>query len=184
MKKQFKNGDVVIYEGEERIVKQFPFELVLGDIGVLLEPSASDKLRGLSGIAARIDQLGVGATIEPMATADGPAPADDTQEIKKREAAARAAIKRAFNPADEESEVALFISHHLEELDSAYWQKHFSTSKPDTQRILDSLVLQSHWGGDDELETFDFTLPDDATNYLISVNFDQEGEVADITMES
>ena len=108
----------------------------------------------------------------------------NTDEIKKREAAARAAIKKAFDTADEESGVALFISHHLEELDSAYWQKHFSTAKPDAQRILDALVLQSHWGGDDELETFDFTLPDDATNYLISVSFDEDGDVSGISMES
>ena len=108
----------------------------------------------------------------------------DTNEIKKRETAARAAIRKAFDPSDGESAVAMFVSHHLEELDSAYWQKHFSTAKPDPQRIIDSLVLRSHWGGDDELETFDFTLPDDATNYLISVSFDDDGEVADITMES
>ena len=108
----------------------------------------------------------------------------NTDEIKRRETAARAAIKKAFDPSDEESEVAMFISHHLEELDSAYWQKHFSTAKPDAQRILDALVLQSHWGGDDELETFDFTLPDDATNYLISVSFDEDGDVSGISMES
>jgi hypothetical protein len=185
MKKlQFKKGDVVIYQGNERVVKQFPYELVMGEIGVLLEPSAPDKQRGLSGIAAHIDQLGIGATIELMASAQVPPPADDSHEIQKREVAARAAIKRAFNPADEESEVALFVSHHLKELDSAYWQKHFSTAKPDSQSILDSLVLQSHWGGDDELKTFDFTLPDDATNYLISVSFDEDGDVSGISMES
>jgi len=46
--------------------------------------------------------------------------AANPKEIKKREVAARAAIKKAFDPADEESEVTIFISHHLEELDSAY----------------------------------------------------------------
>ena len=105
-------------------------------------------------------------------------------EIKKREAAARAAIKKSFDPADEESAVTLFVSHHLEELDSAYWQKHFSTPKPDPQRILDSLVLRSHWGGDDEMETFDFTLPDDVTNYVICVKFDEAGEISEVDMES
>jgi hypothetical protein len=108
----------------------------------------------------------------------------NTQEIQKCEAAARAAIKKAFNPSDDESAVTLFISHHLQELDSAYWQKHFSTEKPDPQGILDLLVLRSHWGGDDELDTFDFTLPEDVTNYVISVSFDEAGEVSDITMES
>jgi hypothetical protein len=105
-------------------------------------------------------------------------------EIKKREAAAIAAIKKAFGTADDESGATLFVSHHLEEIDSAYWKQHFSTETPDPHRILDSLVLQSHWGGDDEIDTFDFTLPEDVTNYLISVSFDDAGEVSDITMES
>ena len=65
-------------------------------------------------------------------------------EIKKREAAARAAVKKAFDTADDESDVALFISHHLEEIDADYWKQHFSTETPEPQRNLDSLVLQSH----------------------------------------
>lgn len=105
-------------------------------------------------------------------------------EIRSREAAARAAIKKAFDTADEESGVAHFISHHLEEIEADYWKLHFSTETPDPQRIIDSLVLQSNWGGDDEIETFDFTLPQDVTNYLICVRFDEDGDVSGITMES
>lgn len=105
-------------------------------------------------------------------------------ETKRREAIARDAIKSAFDAADVESDVALFISHHLEELDSAYWKKHFSTEAPDPHRILESLVLRSHWGGDEEIDSFDFTLPEDATNYVISVAFDEDGGTSDITMES
>jgi len=105
-------------------------------------------------------------------------------EIKRREVAARAAINNAFATADAESEVALFISHHLEEIEPAYWKQHFSTETPDSHRILDSLVLQSHWGGDNEIDTFDFTLPNDATNYLISVSFDDAGHVSGVAMES
>ncbi len=110
--------------------------------------------------------------------------AANPDEIKRRETAARAAIKQAFDPADDECMVTLFVSHHLEELESAYWQKHFSSEKPDPQRILDSLVLHSHWGGDDEIDTFDFTLPEGVTDYVICVNFDEAGEVSDVTMES
>jgi hypothetical protein len=105
-------------------------------------------------------------------------------EIKKREAAARVAIKKAFDTADDKSGVALFLSHHLEEIDADYWKQHFSAEVPQPHRILDSLVLQAHWGGDDEIETFDFTLPEDVTNYLISVSFDEDGDVSGITMES
>ncbi len=105
-------------------------------------------------------------------------------EIKRREAAARAAIKKAFGTADDEFGATLFVSHHLEELDSAYWKKHFSTETPDPHPILESLVLRSHWGGDDEIDTFDFTLPEGVTDSVVSVKFDESGEIAEVTMES
>jgi hypothetical protein len=105
-------------------------------------------------------------------------------EIKRREAAARAAIKKAFGTADDEFGATLFVSHHLEELESSYWKKHLSTETPTPQRVLDLLKLDSHWDGDDEIERFDFTLPEEVTNYIISVRFDDAGEVSDITMES
>ena len=55
---------------------------------------------------------------------------------------------------------------------------------PEPTRVLDILQLRDHWGGDDELETFDFTLPDEATQYVISVRFDDAGEIEEISMES
>jgi hypothetical protein len=109
---------------------------------------------------------------------------DHPAEIKRREAAARAAIKRVFGTSDDEYGVKLFVSHHLEELDPAYWKKHLSTENPDPQLVLDLLELRSHWGGDDETTMFDFTLPEQVTNYVISVRFDDEGDVSEITMES
>ncbi|MDV5047629.1 DUF2004 domain-containing protein [Vibrio diabolicus] len=35
-----------------------------------------------------------------------------------------------------------------------------------------------------EDDVCDFTLPNDVTNYLISVSFDENGQVVDISMES
>jgi hypothetical protein len=105
-------------------------------------------------------------------------------EIERRKAAARAAIKSAFGTADDEFGATLFVSHHLEELDSSYWKKHLSTETPDPCLILGLLELRSHWGGDDEIDTFDFTLPEQVTNYVISVRFDETGDVSEITMES
>ncbi len=105
-------------------------------------------------------------------------------EVKRREFVARTAIKRAFETDDEELGARLFVSHHLDELDSSYWKRHLSVEKPSPMAVLDLLHLRSHWGGDDEIETFDFTLPDDVTNYVICVRFDDEGEVADVEMES
>lgn len=105
-------------------------------------------------------------------------------EIKRREASARAAIKRAFGTPDDEFGATLFVEQHLEELDTNYWKKHLSSETPDPRLILDLLELRSHWGGDDEIDTFDFTLPEQVTNYVISVKFDEAGDVSGITMES
>jgi hypothetical protein len=105
-------------------------------------------------------------------------------EIKKREVAARIAIKNVFGTADDEFGATLFVSHHLKELNSSYWKKHFSTETPEPRLVLELLELRSHWGGDDEIDTFDFTLPERASNYVISVAFDENGGVSGITMES
>lgn len=50
--------------------------------------------------------------------------------------------------------------------------------------MLDLLGLRSHWGGEDEIDIFDFTLPDQVTDYVLSVRFDEAGQVAEIDMES
>jgi hypothetical protein len=105
-------------------------------------------------------------------------------EIQKREAAARAAIKKAFGTASDEFGATLFVTHHLEEVDSGYWVKHLSTEAPDPHRVLELLELKSHWGGNNGIENFDFTLPEDATQYVISVKFDESGDVSDISTES
>jgi hypothetical protein len=105
-------------------------------------------------------------------------------EIEKREKAAITAIRSSFGTEDDESGATLFVEHHLEEIEGEYWQKHLGTTKPEPISVLDILVLRSHWGGDDEIETFDFTLPENVTDYVISVRFDDSGQVEDISMES
>lgn len=74
-----------------------------------------------------------------------------------------------------------FVSHHLEELPASYWNKHLGTNSPKSEQVIDLLVLRSKW--DDE-EVYDFTLPEDVTDYVVSVSFDEDGEIEDITMES
>jgi hypothetical protein len=105
-------------------------------------------------------------------------------EIKRREAAARTAIQKVFGTPDDEFGATLVVSHHLEELDSSYWKKHLSTETPEPRRVLELLVLHSHWGEDDEIDTFDFTLPEQVTNYVICAKFDEAGEISEVTMES
>ena len=109
-----------------------------------------------------------------------------TNEIEKRTEIALSAIKAAYGTPDDEFGATMFVSHHLEELDGSYWEKHLQTPSPEPNRVLDILTLQSHWGDEDDdgIDTFDFTLPDEITNYIISVRFDEDGTVEDIKMES
>ena len=111
---------------------------------------------------------------------------DDTKEVERRTAVALAAIKREMDEGECESSVALFVSHHLEELDATYWESRAGTPQPSPKQVLDLLELRSHWGeeGEDDLDVFDFTLPGDLTDYVISVRFDDNGDVQGIEMES
>ncbi len=108
----------------------------------------------------------------------------NVDEVVRREKLAIAAIKRAVG--DEDGDVNLFVSHHLEELGGEYWLKHLGTESPDATQVLNIIRLRSHWTGDeiDGTKNFDFTLPDDVTDYVISVSFDEAGEVDEISMES
>jgi hypothetical protein len=107
-------------------------------------------------------------------------------EVERRKKIALAAIKAAYGTEAQEYGTTLFVSHHLEELDAEYWNRHTQTPTPEPARVLDLLVLQGHWSDEDEegLDVFDFTLPDDVTDNVISVRFDEAGEVEDISMES
>lgn len=107
-------------------------------------------------------------------------------EIKRREELSLAAIRDAFGTEGDEYGATLFISHHVEELDPSYWQTHLGTGTPTPERILGLLEPRTHWGDGDEngIDVFDFTLPGEITDYVISVRFDEFGEIEEISMES
>lgn len=108
-----------------------------------------------------------------------------SDEVAKREKDARTAIRGLYGTEKDEFGATLFVSHHLEEVESKYWQSHLGTDKPEPLRVLDILTLRSHWGKDDAgIDVFDFTLPDEVTPYVISVHFDGDGMVDKISMES
>ncbi|MBT3375573.1 MAG: DUF2004 domain-containing protein [Lentisphaerae bacterium] len=108
----------------------------------------------------------------------------DSEEVARRKAAALAAIRAESDP---NGGCRLFVSHHLDELEESFWIQLCGTARPAYEDVIEKLVLQSHWSEDDEdegIDSFDFTLPDDVTDYLICVRFDDSGTVDDIAMES
>jgi hypothetical protein len=60
------------------------------------------------------------------------------------------------------------------------------TPRPEPSQVIDLLELRSHWGdeAEDGIDTFDFTLPDGVTDYVIAVQFREDGEVDEISTES
>lgn len=107
-------------------------------------------------------------------------------EVRRREKLALEAIRRSFGTEEGEHAATLFASHHLDELEPAYWQTHLQTGRPQPADVLSILRLESHWSEDDEdgIDMFDFSLPGNVTQYLLCVRFDELGRVVSIDMES
>lgn len=104
-------------------------------------------------------------------------------ESDKRHGLALEAIKKAYGTESGEDNVNLFVEHHIEELSPSYWQEHLETETPEGSAVVNLLQLGSSWG-DDDMEYFDFTLPGDVTNYVVSVHFDVSGNIDAISMDS
>ena len=93
------------------------------------------------------------------------------------------AIKQAFGTQADEYGATMFVKHHLEEVSPDYWQERLGTTSPEPGAVLSLLELRSNWG-ENEIETFDFSLPGDVTDYVDPVRFNDFGEVDKISMES
>ena len=91
------------------------------------------------------------------------------------------AIKKASGTEQGEYSINEFVFHHIAELPKSYWEQYLGTDKPPRAQVIELLVLRSKW--EDE-EVYDFTLPGEVTDYVVSVSFDEDGEIDDIVMES
>ncbi len=60
------------------------------------------------------------------------------EEIKKRELLAQKAMLNALGTEEDESGVTLFASHHLEELEPAYWKKRLGTKRHGGKHVLEA----------------------------------------------
>jgi len=107
----------------------------------------------------------------------------ETLEFERRKMLALAAIRQAHGTEAGADSVDFFVAHHLAEMSKGYWLEQLATATPDVAAVIELLVFRSSWGKND-LESFDFTLPGDVTNYVVSVHFDEAGEIDGIDMES
>ena len=107
----------------------------------------------------------------------------DNVEFERRKVVALAAIRQAHGTEGGKDNIDLFVTHHLEELSQSYWQDQLATATPDSAAVIGLLAFRSSWGEGD-LENFDFTLPGDVTDYVVSAHFNEKGEIDGISMES
>jgi hypothetical protein len=88
------------------------------------------------------------------------------------------------------SAVRLYIDHHLSELPAPVLQALFATTRASEitpALFLSRMVLQRvelYPADETRTAVFDYTLDQDATNYLLVVSFDAAGEVTSVEMES
>lgn len=106
--------------------------------------------------------------------------------LEERRVTALRAIKSLYGTPEGEFGPTLFVSHHLAEIDAAYWMRTVGVARPTPDQVLNALVLVRSWRSEEGkgIDTFDFGLPDNASNYVLSVRFQDDGRVAGVSMES
>jgi len=89
---------------------------------------------------------------------------------------------------DDESETASFyLQHHLDEFEPAEITEIFGTTDINKSTFLNALSIErvGFYPENDESHVIvDIQFSKDVTNYLMAVNFDNKGELTEITMES
>ena len=90
-------------------------------------------------------------------------------------------IKQSLGTEQGEYGIDVFVSHHIEELPKSYWKELLGTESPSAEQVIDLLVLREKWEDED---VYDFTLPGDVTDYVMSVSFGEGDAIEDISMES
>ena len=88
----------------------------------------------------------------------------------------------------EESEAARFyLQHHIDELSEDELKDVFGTLDIDKETYFKALSIRRiglYPEDDESFAVFDIQLPEDFTNYLMAVTFDQSGELSYISMDS
>ena len=72
------------------------------------------------------------------------------EEIERRKQVAISAIKSAYGTEDDEYGSTLFVTHHLEEIETAFWRKHLGSRdcrrarRGRADRVVDIEALHEH----------------------------------------
>ncbi len=98
-------------------------------------------------------------------------------------------LLESFNKGDDEGTVNLYMNHHLEFLERDEVEEIFGTTDIDITCFLSKLILQRigfypDSEDEDSFAVFDITIPGNVTDNVIAVNFDSDGELTWIAMES
>jgi hypothetical protein len=104
-------------------------------------------------------------------------------EVEKRAKLALDAIRKTYGTEAGEFSTTMFVAHHLEELPENYWHERTGAASPNPAAVLQLLEFKSNWGESD-IEHFDFSLPGDVTDYVLSARFNDAGEIDEISLES
>ena len=109
--------------------------------------------------------------------------------VEKRVAEAHAALLSELKNAGDDSEVTEYIEHHLDELEEGYWSEVCGASNPSVSEVAAKLTVQPFWleealQGEADLDRVDFTLPRDVTDYVLCVEYSEDGDFQDIRTES
>ncbi len=89
-----------------------------------------------------------------------------------------------------EGTVGTYLSHHAEELGEKELLRIFGTADPDDldiNHLLDALQLRRiglYPGSENYVAVFDYTIDEEATDYILAVEFDGDGELYGISMDS
>ena len=96
---------------------------------------------------------------------------------------ARSALEQLLGTEEGEDSVDLFVQHHLDEIEADYWNGQLGTATPAASAVLGLLQAREPWEDDGSVHV-DFALPGDVSQYVLSVEFDEDGEVLGVSMES
>lgn len=114
---------------------------------------------------------------------------DIQSTVEKRVAEAHVALLSDLKSAGDDNEVKEYIEHHLDELEKGYWSEVCGSSNPSVCEVAIKLTVQPFWleealQGESDLDRVDFTLPRDVTDYVLCVEYSEDGEFQNISMQS